>query len=80
MGPMESDHFKQLITLTVIAFSSFHCILSTFKKLLQGLSNLLAKYKTNNQLKNVPKGPYKKGGGRFENLNRSLQWEWGLTL
>jgi hypothetical protein len=63
MGLMEADHFKQLITLTVITFSSFHCILSTFKKLLQVLSNSFAKYKTNNHLKNVPMGPYKKGEG-----------------
>jgi hypothetical protein len=78
MGLM--DPFKQLMTLTLITLSSFHCISLTFKKLLQGLSNLFAKYKTNNHLKNVPMEPYKWEGGRFENLNRSLQWEWGLTL
>jgi hypothetical protein len=63
IGLMEAGHFKQLMTLTLITLSSFHCISLTFKKLLQGLSNTFSKYKTNNNFKNFPMGPYQKGEG-----------------
>ena len=65
-----------MITLTLITLSNFHCISLIFKMFLQGwkgqAAQIFLKEKDYHNIENIPKGPYKKKGGKFEHLTKLI--------